>query len=103
MNFNKLLRLSHPTNESPVGADLSCPPPIMNFHDHDRQPRPQRPCCRDKGRGEVVEGALCLSWLECDPFPRRNPDVSCGDEDKPNAPARPQIYSLSLQDGGPLA
>jgi len=24
--------------------------PMMNFNNQDRQPKPQRPCCRDKGR-----------------------------------------------------
>src|SRR5229473_3001799 len=31
--------------------------------------------CRDKGRGGVDEGALCLSWLGCDLFaPRSHQD-----------------------------
>src|SRR5258708_37309751 len=29
--------------------------------------------CRDKGRGGVDEGALCLSWLGCDLFAPRSP------------------------------
>src|SRR5689334_20990074 len=30
--------------------------------------------CRDKGRGGVDEGALCLSWLgDADPFASHNP------------------------------
>src|SRR6266849_4840633 len=29
--------------------------------------------CRDKGRGGVDEGALCLSWLGCDLGALRNP------------------------------
>src|SRR6266446_5368944 len=39
------------------GNDRKCPPAS----------------CRDKGRGGVEEGALCLSSLGCDRFAPRNP------------------------------
>src|SRR5258707_4058219 len=43
------------------------------------------PSCRDKGRGGVDEGALCLSWLGCDPLASRNPNDSKSEEDKHKA------------------
>src|SRR5207245_2154354 len=57
MTFKKLLGIFHPIDKSAVEADLSRTPPMMNFNNQDRQPKPQRPCCRDKGR----MWALCLS------------------------------------------
>ena len=55
--------------------------------------------CRDKGRGGVDEGALCLSWSECDHLASRNPNASKSEEDKHKAPTLPHIRPLSLQDG----
>ena len=56
--------------------------------------------CRDKGRGWVDEGALCLSSSECDPSASRNPDESHCHEDKHKAPTHLRVHPLSLQDGG---
>jgi hypothetical protein len=36
--------------------------------------------CRDKGRGGVDEGALCLSWLGCDLVAPRLRPRSCRDK-----------------------
>src|SRR5713101_2787314 len=54
--------------------------------------------CRDKGRGGVDEGALCLSWLGCDLGALRNPKGSRCHQDKHKAPTLPHIRPLSLQD-----
>ena len=56
--------------------------------------------CRDRGKGWVDEGALCLSSLRADPLAARESNESCGEEDKHKAPSRPNICPLSLQDGG---
>jgi hypothetical protein len=56
--------------------------------------------CRDKGKGRVDAGALCLSWLECDHQASRNPGESRCHEDKHKAPTHPHIRPLSLQDAG---
>jgi hypothetical protein len=61
------------------------PPKIGN----DRK-RPS-PSCRDKGRGGVDEGALCLSSLGYDPFASQNPDESHCHEDKHKAPTLPHL------------
>ncbi len=56
--------------------------------------------CRDKGRGRVYEGALCLSWWEGDHQASRNSGESCCHQDKHKAPTHPRIRPLSLQDDG---
>src|SRR5579859_3713282 len=54
--------------------------------------------CRDRGRGGVDVGALCLSSCGCYLFASGNLDESGGpDEDRHKAPTLPRIHSLSLQ------
>ena len=57
------------------------------------------PSCRDSGRGWVDEGALCLSWWECDSSGFREAGWLHPNEDKHKAPTLPLILPLSLQDG----
>src|SRR5216684_2915641 len=48
--------------------------------------------CRDKGRGSVDEGALCLSWLGCDLCAPRSPHWSAlppGPHPAPHPPLVP--------------
>jgi hypothetical protein len=61
--------------------------------------RPESPSCRDKGRGGVDAGALCLSSLGCNPSASRKPNESGCHEDKHKAPTHLRIRPLSLQDG----
>ena len=44
-------------------------------------------------------GALCLSSLGCGPSALRNPNASCGHQDRHKAPTLPRIRPLSLQQG----
>ena len=55
--------------------------------------------CRDRGKGGVDVGALCLSSFGSEPLALQNPGESCGEEDRHKAPALPRINPLSLQDG----
>ena len=56
--------------------------------------------CRDKGRGGVDAGALCLSLWQCDSHGFREAGWSYPNEDKHKAPASTQPFPLSLQDAG---
>jgi len=73
----------------------------MNVHDQTRSYRePIAPSCRDKGRGRVDAGALCLSSWEYDHHASRNPNETSCHEDKHKAPTPLHVHPLSLQDGG---
>src|SRR5438552_684327 len=69
----------------------------MNFNNQDRQPKPQRPCCRDKGRMWGRAGALCLSSLpeETPGFGQVNGSPTS--QDKHKAPTTSSPNPLSLQ------
>src|SRR5579859_165723 len=56
--------------------------------------------CRDRGKGGVDVGALCLSSCEGDPSALQNPTESYGNEDRHKAPALPHVRPLSLQNRG---
>src|SRR5947208_1965716 len=75
----------------------------MNFHDQDRQPRPPRPCCRDKGRMRGRAGALCLSSSPYETPGFRQVNGSHSRQDKHKAPSPTPPLPLSLQHVGPLA
>jgi len=81
-----------------VGVVEKEPHDLMNCADH--MAEWERPAsCRDKGRGGVDEGALCLSsWrlphLAGDP---EHLTEAWGDQDKHKAPTHPHVRPLSLQ------
>src|SRR5581483_5134588 len=71
--------------------------PVENEKETKRPPQ----FCRDKGRGRVEEGALCLSSSDSRHRARHHKiptEASCH-QDKHKAPAHPRIRPLSLQDG----
>ncbi len=61
---------------------------------------PSVPTCRDRGKGRVDEGALCLSSSPPDSLVSGNPRKSDGEQDRHKAPTHPPIHPLSLQDEG---
>ena len=84
MNFNKLLRLSYPTDESAVGADLSCPPPHCISHKRriaeTWRNAFQVPIYRPKG-GSKILGLICSGKVQMKmTFPHHRKVLPCHPE-----------------------